>query len=281
MNNPNYRLLRVPFLLLAVFLFPAQTIAQITIAPTSLFMDDQSRFGTMMVLNGSEQAYEVSIGFQFGYLGADNEGNSVMIYDDEQAKENYSIADRIRGFPRSFTLQPGQRQVVRLAVMNTAAFSDGTYWTRVKITSNPLSPPLESQAEQGVTAQINFRFEQVTSAFFKKGDVTTGLEIQNLNVYTENGRGYISSNIRQTGNSPYIGRVHIRILNQSGTVQLERRQSVALYFDNIRRFEFDASQLPPGQYTAQLTFETRRNDMSISDLVQAEPVTKQLTFRIR
>lgn len=271
------------FLLLgAVLLCPAAGFSQISIAPTTLFIDDQNRFATMLVLNGSDQQQEVSIEFDFGYLRADSAGNTQMTYEDSVAEGEYSIADRILGFPRSFTLQPNQRQVVRLTVRNTGDLPDGTYWTRIRTISNPVSPSIDQQTEEGINAQINFRFEQITSAFYKKGDVSTGLEITNsrVEVDRESDTGTIFTDVSQTGNSPYIGQLNLRILDTDGTVVTESRTSVAIFFDTRRQFQFDASEMPPGSYTAELTFETSRPTIENEQLVQANPITYRTEFQV-
>ncbi len=268
-------------LLLGLILFcPAKSLSQISIAPTTLFIDDQNRFATMLVLNGSDQQQEVSIEFDFGYLTADSVGNTRMTYEDSLAEDEYSIADRILGFPRSFTLQPNQRQLVRLTVRNTGDLPDGTYWTRVRTISNPVSPSIDQQTEEGINAQINFRFEQITSAFYKKGDVSTGLEITNsrMEMDRETDMGEVILDVAKTGNSPYIGQVTLQILNLEGEVVTESLNSVAIFFNTIRSIRFDASEMPPGRYTAELLFETSRPNLEDAQLVQADPISYQFDF---
>lgn len=269
-------------LLGAVLLFPSEGVSQISIAPTTLYLDNQNRFATMLVLNGSEQQQEVSIEFDFGYLRADSLGNTQMTYEDSLAEEENSIAGRILGFPRSFTLQPNQRQVVRLTVRNTGDLPDGTYWTRIRTISNPVSPSIDQQTEEGISAQINFRFEQITSAFYKKGDVSTGLEItgRRVEVNRETDTGEIILDVAQTGNSPYIGQVTLQILSPEGEIITESLNSVAIFFDTIRKVRFDASEMPPGRYTADLLFETSRPNLEDAQLVQADPISYQFDFGI-
>lgn len=265
----------------AAMLYPAGGLAQITIAPTTIYLDDQNRFGTMLVLNGSGQPQEVTIEFDFGYLSADSAGNTQMVYDDSLSEQRKSIAGRILGFPRSFTLQPNQRQVVRLTVRNTGNLADGTYWTRIRTTSNPVSPSIDQQTSEGITAEINFRFEQVTTAFFKKGNVTTGLEFGESRVEVEGNTGRLFLELSQTGNSPYIGQVNFQIRDSQGNIRARDRSSVAVYFNTQRVFEFDSSEMPPGAYTAELTFETSRASIEDSQLVQADPITHTFDFEIQ
>lgn len=268
-------------LLLACTFLPLLSYGQVTIAPTSLYMDDHEQFATMLVLNGSDQTQEVTIDFEFGYLGADEEGNTRMIYDDEDAEEDYSIADKVRAFPRNFTLDPNERQTVRMTARNTADLEDGTYWTRVRTQANPQSPPLEQQEEDEVAAQINFRVEQVTAAFLKKGEVSTGLDIHNMDVSVDEGMGTVQTELSQTGNSPFIGQLHLRILDENDEAVVESRNTVAIYFDTKRSFEFNAQDLPAGSYTAELTFETKRNDVDSNDLVSGDTIVENINFDIQ
>jgi len=261
-----------------VTFYPASANAQVAIAPTSLYIDDNNRFATMVVLNGSDQEQEISIDFEFGYLGADSLGNPRMIYDDETARQKYSIADKIRGFPQNFTIQPNERQTVRLTVRNMSDIDNGTYWTRVKTISNPLTPSVEQQADSGITARINFRFEQVMAAFYKKGDVTTGLNIKNITAHTNQDKSYLLCEMSQAGNSPFIGMATLRIKDKNGNTVFENRTSAAIYLDTMRKYKFNLNGEPAGTYTAELQFETTRQGIVASNLVQSENIVQTTTF---
>ena len=264
---------------LAVF-FLNTAVAQVTIAPTALFIDDQTRFGSFLVLNGSDQTQEVSLTFEFGYPDTDEQGNSFMNYEDEEAKEQYSIAEWIRGFPRNFALQPGERQTVRLTVRPPGEVPDGTYWTRIKTASNPAVPDIDDEVAEGVQAQITFRFEQVTAGFYKRGNVTTGLRFRDLNTGVEEDEVVVRADMERTGNSPFLGSMFLTVTDNNGNTVYERRTSTTVYIDAIRRMAIDAAELNSGNYTAEVRFETRRPDVSSSDLVQGEPVSQTVNFSI-
>ncbi len=255
-------------------------VAQVTIAPTALFIDDQTRFGTFLVLNGSEQTQEVSLTFEFGYPDTDEQGNSFMNYEDEQAKEQFSIAEWIRGFPRNFSLQPGERQTVRLTVRPPADIPDGTYWTRIKTASNPAVPDIDDEVTEGVQAQITFRFEQVTAGFYKHGDVTTGISFRDLNTRMEEDEMVVLADVERTGNSPFLGSLFLTVTDGNGNMVYERRTSTTVYIDAVRRMAFDPAELGSGNYTAEVRFESRRPDVSSGDLVQSQPVSQTVDFTI-
>ncbi|MEX0778431.1 MAG: hypothetical protein WD037_01755 [Balneolales bacterium] len=271
------RILLLPALLL---LMCSSVSGQVTISPTTLFIDDQSRFGTFLVMNSSDQAQEVSLSFQFGYPGTDETGRSVMRYDDDEAASRHSIADWIRGFPRNFILEPGQRQTVRLTVRPPEQIEDGVYWTRIKTTSNPLSADVEEQAGEGISAQINFNFEQVTSGFYKQGSVNTGIVFEDLAVEQNGESAYVVADLVRSGNAPFLGSMQLLIRNSSGNTVEEFRSSTTMYFDGLKRMNFDITDWPAGEYTAEMRFESRRSDIPSTDLVQMDSVSSEVRFTV-
>lgn len=231
-------------------------------------------------MNSSDQAQEVSLEFLFGYPASDESGNTVMRYGDDAAAELYSISDWIRGFPRNFTLDPGQRQTVRLTVRPPSDIPDGMYWTRIKTTSNPLSPDVGQQAVEGVSAQITFNFEQVTSGFYKNGNVNTGVLFEDITVVQNGDRASVMASMERTGNAPFLGSMLLTVQDTDGNTLAEHRSSTTLYFDGVKRMDFDTGDLPAGEYTAEMRFISQRSDIPSRDLVQIEPVSEQVHFTV-
>lgn len=265
-----------------ILLTSANATAQVTIAPTNLFIDSQSRFGTYMVINGSNQAQEISIEFLFGYSDTDDQGNRSIVYNDSLKMVQHSIADQVRAFPRNFTLQPGQRQIVRLRVNAPADLEDGTYWARIKTTSSPEAPPVELQSTETVTARVGFKIEQITGLYLKKGDVTTGIVIGEMRTnQREDGILEILAGVNRIGNSPFLGTITGNIYDSNNNkINIPNAfVSTTIFFDGVHKQEVNVSSLAPGTYRAELIFETQRNDISSGDIVQSETSSKSVTFR--
>lgn len=258
--------------------------AQVTIAPTNMFIDSNSRFGTYMVINGSNQTQEVSIDFFFGYSKTDNDGNRSLVTEDSILAATHSIAEYIRAFPQNFTLNPGQKQVVRLRISAPNTIPDGTYWGRIKTTSAPETPPLELQSGDVVSAQIGISVEQVTGVFYKKGNVSTGIEITDIRnqLSEEDGKKLIIlADYLRTGNSPFLGSITTQLINSQGNVVKTGFISTSLYFDGVHKQELEIDDLPPGSYTVNVSFESSRNDLSNNDLVQMPKSSETRTITIR
>lgn len=253
--------------------------AQISIAPTAVFMTDRSPFANVIVSNGSETPQEISIRFRFGYSTSDDEGNISMHYDT--TGHSSSFVNHVNAFPRNFVLEPGQRQTVRLAARGYGNIDDGTYWSRINILATPLSPPVEAETgDDAVAARININFEQVIPAFFRKGDVSTGLNVRDVNFLQDNQQGIFLVDAERTGNSPYIGSTNLTILDSSGVQIHEQEVTFSVYFDIVRKINTDISGLHPGNYTAELEFKTDRRDISGNNLIQVETFTVSKDFSI-
>lgn len=282
MGNYIYVMKSITTFIAILFIISSFNIAnaQVTIAPTNLFIGENARFGTYMVINNSNDTQEISIDFAFAYSQSDGNGFRTIVQGDEETTASYSIAEHIRAFPRNFTLAPGQRQVVRLRLTPPNDLADGTYWARIKTASTPETPPIELQSNNAVAARVGIRVEQVTGIFFKKGTVSTGIDVNEIRTEydPESGTLAVLVDHSRTGNSPFLGSITTSLIDSDGQEVRRGFLSTSLYFDGIFRQEFEIPDLPNGEYLIRTTFETSRSDIPESDLVQMATVTETATF---
>jgi hypothetical protein len=266
---------------LFICLVSASALAQVSLAPTTVFID-QNGVGTLFVTNPGDTPQEINVSFLFGYPGNDELGNLTMVYGDSLSEKQFGMGDRLRAFPRTFILAPQQQQTVRLQVRPDRSLPEGTYFTRIKVTSNAQTADVEQTTTQGVSTQVNFKFDQVIAAFQKVGAVSTGLEFGKIEVAIAEGVARIIPEFKVSGNSPYLGSVTATLKNKAGQVLAEQQQTVALYFSGKRAVELKLPEtLPSDSYEIVLTYETRRSDIPSSDLVQSQPVSTTVTVTIQ
>lgn len=266
-------------LMLGAFLIP-NGYAQISIAPTSVFID-QNGIGSVFITNPGDTPQEVAVSFVFGYPGNDPLGNLLMVYGDSIRESQYGLGDRLRAFPRTFILGPRQQQTVRLQVRPDRSLAAGTYFTRIKITSNPQTTDVEQVATEGVSTQVNFKFDQVIAAFHKVGEVQTGLEFGDVTTQIKENALSVTTDFMVTGNSPFLGSVTATLKNTQGELLATQQQTTALYFSGKRAIELGLEkQLAPGTYEIELLFETKRSDIPSADLVQSPPISKKINLTV-
>ncbi len=265
------------FLALA-FIFAVQTYAQVSISPTSLFIDSQRKFETMLIMNTSDAPQEVKLSFEFAYSQSDEKGNLALVYDDDEEAELHSAADWIRGFPKNFVLEAGQRQIVRITVRAPSNLAPGTYWSRLKTTSSALSQTIGNAAEGAIAANINIEFNQITSIFYKHGNLTTALEMGDISHQLENNQLKVFATFTKSGNSPFLGTMVGKIYDTTGALVKEEKVFVSIYYDGLRRLDIDISDLPAGTYEMDISYESGRKDIPLANIIPAPTVSARGSF---
>ncbi|TYP95667.1 hypothetical protein LX73_0982 [Fodinibius salinus] len=277
-SSPKKITLLLSFFLLAI---TNHVAAQISIAPTALFFDQQNRFSSLTVSNGGQQAQEISVSTMFGYTTS-KDGEIVIANDSAMAKKK-SIADWIKVFPKNFTLQPQQQQTVRFVVRPPNNVSAGGYWSRVQVKSNPVSPPIESVEEGEVGAQVNIVVKQVLTAHFRAREASTGITLNSVNFSQDDSSntGKFAVSMEQTGNAPFVGSMTLSVKNSDGQKVYQTATTNSVYTTLTRTFTMDLSDIPPGNYTLSGTIRSERRDINQNKLLQIEPVSFQKQFTVK
>lgn len=261
--------------------FATSAVAQVSIAPTSLFFDNQTRFSSLTVSNSGDQAQEISISLGFSF--PTTEDGNILISEDSVLAEQKSIASNIKVFPRNFTLGAQQRQLVRFVLNPPQGVEPGGYWARVTISSNPVSQPIEQQDGQNeIGTQINIVLNQVISAHYRTKGAQTNLAVNAVD-FTRNDNqevGTIALNMEQTGNAPFVGSVSLQVKDASGETVYQTNATTSVYTTITRTFPVDISEWDSGNYTIAGTIQSQRRDIAAEKLLQIQPVSfkKQITI---
>lgn len=263
----------VSFFLMLFFSWSA--VSQVSVAPTVIIIDDQTGVASLQVNNSPDAAKEIQISFDFGYPAGDSLGNVLMVYGDSLNSIKYGLDANLRVFPKSFILQPGAQQTVRLQVKPMASKADGTYWTRLVVNSSQAAQDIETvKVTEGVGTQINYVFKQNIPVLYTKGNVTTGIKVNSVSTERDKNKLNVMLDLDLLGNSPFLGTLHTRLLDDLGMEVQKQQQTLVAYFDVIRRVEVELpATVQSGNFTLEFVFETKRNDIPETDLVKGETVT--------
>lgn len=268
------------FLIPALFLVPEMLLAQVTVAPSMLFIDSKSGIGNMYITNNSAVPQEVSISFAFGYTDADSMGNAIMNYNDTVAAKTYALNPMVRAYPKSFILNAKQEQTVRLQVRANSSVKDAFFFSRVKVTSAQKTPDVEKKVTDAVTAQINFKFDQIFPVFYRKGNVSTGLIVHDVMTSLKNNKLTVVVDVERTGNAPFIGSMKAELYSAANEKVALSEATASIYFRMKNKIDLDLSKVAKGKHKLLVTFETKRSDVATEDLLQAQPVTKEVNVNL-
>ncbi len=255
--------------------------AQVTVAPSILFIDSKSGIGNMYITNNSAAPQEVSISFAFGYTDADSMGNAVMNYNDTVAAKTYTLNPMVRAYPRSFILNAKQEQTVRLQVRTKSSVKDAFFFSRVKVTSAQKTPDIGKKVTDAITAQVNFKFDQIFPVFYRKGNVSTGLIVHDVNTALKDNKLTVVADVERTGNAPYVGSMKAELFSAANEKVALSEATASIYFRMKNKIDLDLSKVAKGKYKLLLTFETKRSDVATEDLLQAQPVTKEVAVNLQ
>lgn len=275
------KFLSLLIILLSVALAPLGLVrAQVIVAPTILYMSDHDPFGTFVVMNRSRDPQEISVSFKFGYPTSDSLGNIFMRYDDSLAADKYSCNEWLRGFPKQFVLNPDQQQVVRLVITPQQDLPNGVYWTRLITRSTPQVKFVDT-VKTGVTANITFVLEQVTTIVFEKGSVNTSISVSDGGTFTDSTHLNVLANLNRGGNAPFLGTVNLKILDAAGNTVYTDKLLIAAYFDMHVKFAVPLSNLRVGdRYTAILDVSSDRPDIPPENAIKISPIEQSIPFTL-
>ena len=255
--------------------------AQIALYPTAVFIDPQTRTGSMEVINSADEVREIDISLKFGYFTYDSLGNSITKYNDTIAEQNYSLIPYIKVFPQKLIIPPKAQQTIRFLIKNLPTVREGVYWTRLVAGSVPQTPQVDTLEKGKISAQIILRSEMVGLVAVISGSSTSDLDYSLASTFTDSVKFNLLLKQERTGNSPFWGSIQTEIRNSKNDVVAESKENLALYFSCNQKVSFDKTKFVPGKYTAKITVTNEREEVPENYRPNFKPKTKTFDFEIK
>jgi len=250
------------------------------IAPHALFIDHRVRSGAIFLHNPEDTPVEIDVELVYGYPRPDSDGGVRVFLEPEPAEGEPSCASWVRALPRRVILLPGQRQTVRLMAQPPAGLPDGEYWSRVVISSKAVQRELEGKpvdGAEGVRVGINLATRTIISLNYRKGPVTTGIELNDL-VAVPQGDGIdVAMDLTRLGDAAWLGQVDAVLLDADGDEVARWDQLLAVYEDQIRTMHFPLERpLPIGEHMLSISWSTERKDLTAAEILPAPTVVRSV-----
>ncbi len=246
----------------------------IVVAPTAVFIDHRVRTGEIHLANRGAAAEEVSIELRYGYPDGDSAGNVYIRFFDSLPADAQSAAQWVRAFPRRVVVPAGGQQLVRLLATPPADLPDGEYWSRIIVTARQAATPLQV-GDSGVRAQINVEVRTIISLMYRKGEVHTGIVLNDFRAEVHGDSLVVWMDLARTGNAAYLGTALVSLYDlQSGSTQGQWDTQLAVYGSTRRRLAFPVASLGPGSYGVRLNLSTTRDDLPQASVLPADPIER-------
>jgi hypothetical protein len=271
--------LRVAAVVLLLTALPG-LIAAIYVSPTTVFIDERSRSTQITVGNPGEEAEEATIELRFGFADADSAGTPYVRFVDDPGPEFPSAAEWIRSFPQRVRLAPGSQQTVRLLARPPENLPDGEYWSRLIVTGRRAAVDVTAPGESNVRAGLTLEMRLIATVLYRKGRVTTGLEVRNLTAEAEGDSLSLWVNMARQGNAAWHGTADVEVVQGRGTIVGRWSVPLAVYYPLRRRFVFPLQGVAPGDYRVRLRMRTDRPDLPPERVLRAPTVTDSVALRV-
>lgn len=144
----------------------------------------------------------------------------------------HGSSDMIRFSPRQVTLEPGERQTVRLSLRKPAGLADGEYLSHLSLaTDQGVSQPVSRRGEGGATVELYINYGHSIPVVVRHGAASASVSIADAKTLSQDGQSHLSINFTRHGNSGVHGSVIVR----QGRDVLGQLNGIALYREVDRR----------------------------------------------
>lgn len=258
----------------------AISFGQISLSPSSVFIDSQTKMASMRLQNRSAAPKEITVTFRYGYVDYNDNGNAYIKYDDSLTAGHYSLNGFIKVIPPKLFLGPGEETILNYRVVEPPGLEEGTYFTRVVVeTSNPKAVLGDSSKKE---SGIDINMKMVGAVIYMKGNLSTSLDITGIEHIADDSILNISVKLnRCKGNSPFFGAIDAVVYDEQGEVIDSLTDTYCtVYFQGKINFMFDRSKFKPGKYIAEITANTDRDDIPKKYIIPVESIHRRYYFEI-
>ena len=226
-------------LLFVLVLLTGPLSAGVLVAPSVIFLSDDSRTGRMTLQNTGDQPQEVTVFFSFGLPEGDSLGD-VQVVLDSTAEDPQSCLGWVKAFPRRLVLPPNASQVVRFVATPPRDIADGEYWSRVVVRTQDAQAQIPIATEQeGITTKLNMVMQTAIMLKYRHGDIFTELQLAGAEVTTLDDRVQVMLDLKNKGNASYLGMLRTRLLDAEGREVSQNSVQLAVYRELKRRVLLD------------------------------------------
>lgn len=268
------------FLIISFLVLSNFCNSQVTVAPVSVHLSDANKNGYFIVRNNSSTIpWEVGIDMKFGYPKSDSAGNTYIYFPDTVKSDDPSAVGWVSFFPRKFVLKPFEEQTVRISAKPKKDLPEGEYWGRPVIKSRAQTK-IDTSLKEQINVGLSVEFHTVIALNYRRGNVNTGVEINNVNVLYDSNKAIILTELKRTGNCAFLGNIEVRILSKSLEILREEKSEISVYYDLNKRTELDTKGLQKGFYTVEIELNTDREE-SGGKILKINPITRKALIELK
>lgn len=207
--------------------------ANLLITPTKITLMDADRTQEIILLNDGNERRSYRIEWSEKRV---SETGDVKEMTAAEAKDYPKSSSFIRFSPRQVTLNPGERQIVKLIVRRPQNLKDGDYRSYLSFIALPVSKPAQNNGATGI--QLNLLMSYSLPVLVRKGpsNVKVAIESTSLKFDQKSGQGRVDVQLTRSGPSAAVGNLIAYWTPTNGSEQVVARiNDMSIYPEVSRR----------------------------------------------
>lgn len=154
-----------------------QAFADLLVAPTRVSFEERDRTEQVVLINSGKVKRTYRLEWK------EQTANEFGVYSAVTDTTFHSASEFIRFSPRQVTLNPGERQVIKLMKRKTGDMPDGEYRSHLKFVILPQQSDMENQAApEGVSMKLHLFLSYSIPVILKKGETRVNPTIDQLSI---------------------------------------------------------------------------------------------------
>jgi P pilus assembly chaperone PapD len=249
-----------------------------SVSPQAVLVTDQSRVGTLHVLNPYDRPLEIVIDLRYGFVASDSIGRTVVELPPDSVIVNNSAVPLLRVSPMRFVLAPGGVQLVRIAAFPPPTLPSGEYWARIGVQA--LTPTVANETEtKGISVGVGIQVKTVLPVFYRHRAVSTSVQLATLTPTRLADTLIVQPTFARSGTAAALLAVETVVADASGGVIAKSTRQAAVYHTLSPRY---AVALTSEQWaraaTVRVTATSQRPDLPTGLPLPVLPVSRTVAL---
>jgi len=166
----------IKFSLILVCCHSGYLQASLLISPTRVTLNDRERSTSLILINTSQETRTYRLSWQ---EKSTLENGGYHNLSDEEAKSFPTASGMIRLSPKQVTLNPDERQTIRIAVRRPKGLADGEYRSHLLLQALPPKIP-ESDNVSGISIKLNVVMSYSLPVIVRQGEIEASVTLNSL-----------------------------------------------------------------------------------------------------
>ena len=255
----------------------SELLAGVLVAPTVVFLSENSRTGRITIQNPTNLPKDVTVGFSFGLPSSDSLGDVYLTLQDSNVTDPRSALGWVKAFPRKVVIPANGSQVVRIVAYPPPSLADGEYWARIVVAAQEGETTIPASDQAGsISTRLNMVTQTAIVLKYRTGALLSDLELRGASVKTTASQVWVTVDLDNRGNVSYVGVLNCRLLDSNNSEISSNQIDLAVYRSLKRRIALPIKDNKRPRQVELTIGNEGRTDIAPEDVIPGNKISYSL-----